>query len=57
MNCFGKHEAVSQDLLGPSHLECGDSPLLPSSDNEAEAVTVPGSWELCHVIQARAVSM
>lgn len=43
VNYFGKHEAVSQDLLGPSHLECGRAVLLPRSDNQAGAVAVPGS--------------
>lgn len=57
VNYFGKHEAVSQDLLGPSHLECGRAVLLPRSDNQAGAVAVPGSCELYHVIQAEAVSV
>lgn len=56
VNYSGKHEVVSQDLLVPSHLECGRALLLPSSDNKAEAVTVPGSWELYHVIQTEGVS-
>lgn len=43
VNYFGKHEAVSQGLLGPSHLECGRAVLLPRSDNQAGAVAVPGS--------------
>lgn len=43
---------MSQDLLGPSHLEHGHAPVLPSSAKKAEAVTVPGIWELDHVTQA-----
>lgn len=35
---LGNVEAVSLDLLGPSHLECGHALLLLISDNKAEVV-------------------
>lgn len=38
VHCFGKHEAVSLDLPGSSHLECGHTLLLPISDSKTEVV-------------------
>lgn len=36
LNRYGKHEAVSLELLGPSHFDHGCVLLLPISDSKAK---------------------